>query len=188
MRSLSRTYWNPFYLLKGSFKCSNEEKCQGNRKKRFCSMLYIALATSRSTRGASHQPAFMDSCLTINPMCLPCLPSRWVSRCAFEERRGSSVCYILLWLNPQPVFMDSCLTISHMCLPCLPSRWVSPYVLCPLFIELMVVLLTFFWVWFQFYGNMLLCSGMGMEFKDKVMLHCFREMGCQQGFTTGIWY
>ena len=104
------------------------------------------------------------------------------------ERKGSAVCCILLWLNPQPVFMDSCLTISHMCLPCLPSRWVSPYVLCPLFIELVVVLLTFFWVWFQFYGNMLLCSGMGMEFKDKVMLHCFREMGCQQGFTAGIWY
>ena len=26
----------------------------------------------------------------------------------------------------------------------------------------------------------------GMEFKDKIMLHCFREVKCRQGFTTGI--
>ena len=35
-----------------------------------------ALAKSRSVRGASHQPIFIDSCLTIGPMCLPCLPNR----------------------------------------------------------------------------------------------------------------
>ena len=29
---------------------------------------------------------------------------------------------------------------------------------------------------------------MGMEFKDKIMLYCFREMKCKQGFTTGTWY
>ena len=28
----------------------------------------------RSSRGASHQPAFMSSCLTISHTCLPCLP------------------------------------------------------------------------------------------------------------------
>ena len=27
-----------------------------------------------------------------------------------------------------------------------------------------------------------------MEFKDKIMLNCFREVKCKQGFTTGIWY
>ena len=32
-----------------------------------------------SARGASHQPASIDSCLTISHTCLPCLPSRWVS-------------------------------------------------------------------------------------------------------------
>ena len=29
---------------------------------------------------------------------------------------------------------------------------------------------------------------MGMEFTDKIMLYCFREMKCKQGFTTRIWY
>ena len=28
--------------------------------------------------------------------------------------------------------------------------------------------------------------GMGLEFKDKVILHCFREVKCQQGFTAGV--
>ena len=36
----------------------------------------LALANSRSTRGISHQPVFMDSCLTIGLMCFPCLPNR----------------------------------------------------------------------------------------------------------------
>ena len=31
----------------------------------------IALAKSRSARGASHQPAFMGNCLTISHTCLP---------------------------------------------------------------------------------------------------------------------
>ena len=26
----------------------------------------------------------------------------------------------------------------------------------------------------------------GMEFKDKVVLHCSREVNCKQGFTAGI--
>ena len=30
--------------------------------------------------------------------------------------------------------------------------------------------------------------GMGMEFKDKTVLHCSREVKCQQGFTTGVSY
>ena len=32
----------------------------------------IASAKPRSVRGASHQPAFMGSCLTISHTCLPC--------------------------------------------------------------------------------------------------------------------
>ena len=32
-------------------------------------------------RGASHQPAFMGSCLTISHMCLPCWPSGRVRPC-----------------------------------------------------------------------------------------------------------
>ena len=31
----------------------------------------------------------------------------------------------------------------------------------------------------------MLFYGMGMEFKDKIMLQCFREVKCKQGFTTG---
>ena len=34
----------------------------------------------------------------------------------------------------------------------------------------------------------MLLKGMGMEFKDKIMLHCFREVKFQQGFTPGIRY
>ena len=41
--------------------------------------MQVALAKSRSVRGASHQPAFMSSCLTISHMCLPCLLSGRVS-------------------------------------------------------------------------------------------------------------
>ena len=45
-----------------------------------CSNLtLIALAKSRSVRGASHYLAFMSSCLTISHTCLPCLPSGRVS-------------------------------------------------------------------------------------------------------------
>ena len=45
-------------------------------------MMLIASAKSRSVRGASHQPAFMDSCLTTSHMCLPCLPGGgWASPC-----------------------------------------------------------------------------------------------------------
>ena len=39
-------------------------------------IMQIALAKSRSMRGASHQPASMGSCLTISYTCLSCLPGR----------------------------------------------------------------------------------------------------------------
>ena len=38
-------------------------------------VLLIASSKSRSARGASHQPAFMSSCLTISHTCLSCLVS-----------------------------------------------------------------------------------------------------------------
>ena len=44
-------------------------------------VLLIALANSRRSRGASHQPTFMRSCLTTSHTCLSCLPSRWVRPC-----------------------------------------------------------------------------------------------------------
>ena len=47
----------------------------------------------------------------------------------------------------------------------------------------MVAPLTFFnacWVYFKFYEELVLFLGMGIEFKDKIMLHCFREVKCQQ--------
>ena len=43
--------------------------------------LWIALAESRSMRGASHQPIFMGDCLTICHTYLPCLPREWISFC-----------------------------------------------------------------------------------------------------------
>ena len=27
-----------------------------------------------------------------------------------------------------------------------------------------------------------------MEFKDKIMMHCFTAVNCNQGFPTGTWY
>ena len=29
---------------------------------------------------------------------------------------------------------------------------------------------------------------MGIKFKEKIMLYCFREVKCEQGFTPWIWY
>ena len=43
--------------------------------------MLIASAKSQSMRGASHQPVFMGSCLTIRYMYLPFVPSRRVSPC-----------------------------------------------------------------------------------------------------------
>ena len=42
-------------------------------------IIYVASAKSPSTREASHQPVFTNSCLTISYTRLPCLPSRWIS-------------------------------------------------------------------------------------------------------------
>ena len=36
------------------------------------------------------------------------------------------------------------------------------------------------------YRELMIFWGMGMEFKDKMMLYCFREVKGKQGFTTGI--
>ena len=38
-------------------------------------IMQIASAKSRSVGGASHQPAFIGSCLAIGHICLHCLPS-----------------------------------------------------------------------------------------------------------------
>ena len=40
-------------------------------------MINVIIASTKSwnVRGASHQPAFMTSCLTVSHTCLPCLPS-----------------------------------------------------------------------------------------------------------------
>ena len=34
----------------------------------------------------------------------------------------------------------------------------------------------------------MLLEEMSMEFKDKIMLQCFKEVKYEQGFTTGIGY
>ena len=88
-----------------------------------------------------------------------------------------------------PAFMDSFLTIGHMCLPCLPSRWVNCYMFSTphSHSEAMTIFKTW-WVWFKSYGELVLFWGMNIEFKDKIMLHCFLEMKCQQVFTTEIGY
>ena len=54
-------------------------------------------------------------------------------------------------------------------------------------IVLMVVLLTFFewWVLFYFYRELMLFCEMAMEFEDKIMLYCSKEVKYQQDFATG---
>ena len=64
----------------------------------------------------------------------------------------------------------------------------SSCVLWPLMIGLMVVMLTFFSLGecdFT-YRELMLFYGVGMEFKDKIMLYCFRKVKCKQGFTARI--
>ena len=58
---------------------------------------WIASAMSRSMRGASHQPGFMGSCLTISHMCLPCLPGGgWVNTCALVWPLAIALMVVLL--------------------------------------------------------------------------------------------
>ena len=53
-----------------------------------------------------------------------------------------------------------------------------------------VVLLTIFewWVCFYFYGELMLFYGMGVEFTDKIMEYCFREVKWQQAFPNLSWF
>ena len=57
-------------------------------------------------------------------------------------------------------------------------------------IGLMVVMLTFFsHAEYSFtYRVLMLSWGIGMEFKDKMILHCFREARGKQVFTKRILY
>ena len=43
--------------------------------------MLIASTKVWNERGASHQPAFINRCLTISHTCLPCLPSKWICPC-----------------------------------------------------------------------------------------------------------
>ena len=58
-----------FLSFEWGLKDCNEEKCHGNRKKRFYSMLCIASAKSWSARAASHQPAFIGSLTFVTCIC-----------------------------------------------------------------------------------------------------------------------
>ena len=57
---------------------------------------HIVLARSRSVRRASHQSAFMGSCLAINHTCLPC--SEKMSLC--NQRRGMGVGRVVISSSP----------------------------------------------------------------------------------------
>ena len=65
-------------------------------------IMRVDSAITRSVRGASHQPAFMGSCLTISHIWKPCLPnSKWVkalySMAPYEWVNGGSVDVFLTW-------------------------------------------------------------------------------------------
>ena len=55
-------------------------------------------------------------------------------------------------------------------------------------IGLMVVLLKLFShsEYVFSYRELMLFLGMSVEFKDKILLNCYRQVKCKQGFTTGI--
>ena len=50
----------------------------------------LLTAKFQSARGASHQPAFVGSCLIISHTCFPCPPSRWISPCVLFS--------LMIWL------------------------------------------------------------------------------------------
>ena len=59
-----------FYLLADGWRWHGAKSCIGPAG------MQIALAKSRSVRGASHEPVFMSSCLTIShTFYMPYLPS-----------------------------------------------------------------------------------------------------------------
>ena len=51
-------------------------------------VMVIASAKFQYARRTSHQPAIIDSCLTISHMCFPCLPSGRVSSCVPDVIEG----------------------------------------------------------------------------------------------------
>lgn len=70
--------------------------------------MLIALAKSRSTTGASHQPGFMIGCLTISHTCLPSRPSgRTLSLLVLV---AISSCFLTHSLN----FLDKALALTKM--------------------------------------------------------------------------
>ena len=71
-------------------------------------IIYVASAKSWVTRGASHQPAFMDTCLTISHTCLACLPSTGCSIKCYWIESHMEFCQTsateLLWKSMWSVF------------------------------------------------------------------------------------
>ena len=74
--------------------------------------------------------------------------------------------------------------------PMVNFMWIALGLLRSLMIGLKVLMLTFIsnGEYGFTYGELMLFCGMGMEFKGKIMLYCFREVKCKQGFNTKIWY
>ena len=122
--------------------------------------MLIASVKSWSARGASHQPAFMSTCLTISHTCLLYLPTGrkslfWsdlfvVGRVVIWERSESSE--LRSWVRCTRVVRRQGGKGGRV------ARWQS--------------------------GRFLVY----LRMKDKIMFHCFREVKYKQGFTTGTWY
>ena len=82
------SYLFSMFFIFGSFNCFHSQD-QEWANVFLGAQLLIASAKSRSTRGASHQSAFMGGCLTISHTCFPGLPSGRVSPCTFGVIEGS---------------------------------------------------------------------------------------------------
>ena len=71
-------------------------------------IIYVASTKSWVTREASHQPAFMNTCLTISHTCLACLPSTGCSIKCYRTESHMEFCQTsateLLWESMRSVF------------------------------------------------------------------------------------
>ena len=103
----------------------------------------------------------------------------WLTPGARREHLTSQLPWATAWWLLVPCGSPAYLVVDEF----------SPCALWSLMIGLMVVLLKFSShgdCGFT-HGELILFQGIGMEFKAKNMLCCFREVKCKQGFATRIW-
>ena len=96
---ISRCFFHFFKILISWVVSGVKEQRMLQNDKKLCLLYFISqepyicrlpTAKFQSARGASHQPAFVDSSLIISHTCFPCPPSRWISPCVLFS--------LMIWL------------------------------------------------------------------------------------------